>query len=95
MSAFVIVDIEVTDPAGYDEYKKLAPAAVALYGGKYLARGGTVETLEGTWQPGRLVVVEFPSAEHAKKWWSSDAYKTAKKLRHETARTNMILVHGV
>ena len=95
MAAYILVDIDITDPVRYEVYKELAAPTLALYGGKYLARGGTVETLEGTWQPGRVVIVEFPSAEHAKEWWSSDAYKTAKKLRHETARTNMLLVHGI
>ena len=60
MTAYVIVDIEVTDPEGYKEYVKLAPEAVNLYGGKYIARGGPNETLEGNWQAKRLVILEFP-----------------------------------
>ena len=68
MSAFVIVDIAITDPVGYEEYKKLAAPTVALYGGRYVARGGRAETLEGEWVPNRLVILEFDSLERAKEW---------------------------
>jgi uncharacterized protein (DUF1330 family) len=95
MSAFVIVDVEVTDPAGYDKYKKLAPAAVALYGGKYLARGGKNETLEGDWQPNRLVILEFPSVEQAKAWLNSPEYAPARTMRHKYAKSRMVVVEGV
>ena len=78
MSAYVIVDIAVSDPAVYEEYKKLAPAAVAACGGKYLARGGRTETLEGGWSPSRLVILEFESVEKAKAWLDSDVYAGAK-----------------
>ena len=95
MTAYVIVDIEVTDPEGYKEYVKLAPAAVKLYGGKYIARGGPNETLEGDWQAQRLVILEFPSTEQAKNWLNSSEYAPARKLRHQYARTNMVVVEGV
>jgi uncharacterized protein (DUF1330 family) len=94
MSAFVIVDIEVSDPVRYEEYKKLAAPTVTAHGGRYVVRGGRVETLEGTWQPGRIVVLEFPTAEDARKWWGSGAYEVAKALRHASAMTEMILVEG-
>jgi uncharacterized protein (DUF1330 family) len=95
MAALVIVEIEITDPVRYEEYKKLAAPTVAEHGGKYVARGGEVETLEGAWRPGRVVVLEFPSAERARQWWGSEAYGPAKELRHACARTEMILVEGV
>jgi len=95
MSAFVIVDIEVTEPAGYEEYKKLAPPAVALYGGKYVARGGKNETLEGEWRPDRLVILEFPSMEQAKAWVNSAEYAPARAMRHKYARSKMVVVEGV
>jgi uncharacterized protein (DUF1330 family) len=95
MSAYVIVDIEVTDPEGYDEYKKLAPAAVALYGGKYIARGGKNETLEGDWKANRLVILEFASVEQAKAWLNSPEYAPARQLRHQHARSKMVVVEGV
>ena len=95
MTAYVIVDIEVTDPEGYKEYVKLAPEAVKLYGGKYIARGGPNETLEGDWQAKRLVILEFPSVEQAKNWLNSEEYAPARKLRHQYARTNMVVVEGL
>ena len=94
MTAYVIVDIEVTDPAGYEEYKRLAPAAVAACGGQYLARGGTVAILEGSWIPKRLVILEFESAARARQWLDSPEYSAARLLRHKTARTNMVVIEG-
>ncbi len=95
MTAYVIVDIEVTDPEGYKEYVKLAPEAVKLYGGKYIARGGHNETLEGDWQAKRLVILEFPSVEQAKDWLNSPEYAPARKMRHQYALTNMVVVEGL
>jgi uncharacterized protein (DUF1330 family) len=95
MSAFVIVDIEVLDPVGYEDYRRLAPPAVQLYGGKYLARGGQTETLEGTWIPNRLVILEFENVEAAKAWLNSPEYAPARQLRHKYAQTNMLLVEGL
>ena len=95
MAAYVIVDIEVTDPVRYEEYKKLAAPAVTAYGGKYLARGGQTEILEGDWQPKRLVILEFESMARAKEWLTSPEYALARKLRHQTARSHMLLVEGV
>lgn len=94
MTAYVIVDITVTDPEGYAEYKSLAPAAVALYGGKYIARGGQTETLEGHWQPKRLVILEFPSIEQAKAWLNSPEYAPARALRHQYAKSKMVVIEG-
>lgn len=95
MTAYIIVDIEVTDPAGYADYKELAPAAVSLYGGKYIARGGKNETLEGDWHTNRLVILEFPSSEQAKAWLNSPEYAPARALRHKYARSKMIVVEGI
>lgn len=94
MAAYVIVDIEITGPEGYAEYKNLAPAAVALYGGKYIARGGQTETLEGDWQPKRLVILEFPSIDQAKAWLNSPEYAPARALRHRYAKSNMVVIEG-
>jgi uncharacterized protein (DUF1330 family) len=94
MTAYVIVDIEVTDPQGYTECKNLAPAAVALYGGKYIARGGQAETLEGDWQPNRLVILEFPSIEQAKAWLHSPEYAPARAMRHQYANSRMVVIEG-
>jgi uncharacterized protein (DUF1330 family) len=95
MTAFVIVDIEVTDPAGYEEYKRLAAPTVALYGGEYIARGGYTETLEGSWSPKRLVILQFENVERAKAWLNSDEYREARALRHKYAKSEMIVVEGV
>jgi len=95
MAAYVIVDIQVTDPVGYEEYRKLAPPIVAAYGGKYLARGGKTETLEGDWSPNRLVILEFESAERAKEWLNSPEYRVPRQLRRQTTQTNMVVIEGV
>lgn len=94
MAAYFIVDVEVTDPVGYEEYRQLVPATIAQYGGRFLVRGGAVEQLEGDWQPGRVVVLEFPSLEQAKRWYHSEEYRDPKALRFKTAKAKMILVEG-
>ena len=95
MSAYVIVEIDVQDPVGYEEYKKQASATVHAHGGKYIARGGKTEVLEGDWQPKRIVILEFASMDRAKKWLNCEEYREPRKMRHRTAKTNMILVEGV
>ena len=67
MAAYVVAEVEVTDPAVYEEYRKLVPSTIAKYGGKYLVRGGAVDVKEGGWQPKRLVVLEFASMDQARK----------------------------
>lgn len=94
MSAYVIVDIDVKDLEEYKEYVKLAPAAVTLYGGKYLARAGRTEVLEGEWIPKRLVILEFESIEQAKAWLNSPEYRPAREMRHRYAITNMVAIEG-
>ena len=95
MSAYVINDMDVTDPALLEEYKKLSPATVSRYGGRFLARGGQVETLEGTWSPKRLVIIEFPSVAEARAWVESPDYAPARQLRQQASRSNIIVVEGV
>ena len=95
MAAYLIADIEVRDPAGYEEYKRLASEAIRAFGGRYVVRGGAVEVLEGDWTPRRLAVLEFPSAERARECWSSQAYQKAREIRHRTASSRMILVEGL
>jgi len=95
MSAYVIVEIDILDPAGYEEYKKLAGATVEKYGGKYIVRGGASEVLEGDWEPKRIVVLEFESMQRAKEWLNCEEYRELRKMRHRTAKTNMIVVEGV
>lgn len=92
MPAFVVVDIEVLNPVEYEDYKKQAEAAVKLFGGRYLVRGGEHRTLEGDWRPKRLVILEFPDRETALRWHDSAEYAPALALRRKTARTDMVLV---
>lgn len=94
MSAYIIVEIEIHDPNEYEEYKKLTPSSIAAFGGRFIVRGGRSETLEGEWHPQRIVVLEFPSVERAKEWWSSEEYAPAKKIRQGGANTKMIVVEG-
>lgn len=94
MSAYIIIEIEIKDPELFEEYKKLATETIALYGGKYLVRGGRTEVLEGDRHPNRIVILEFPSMDQAKKWWNSEEYSPALKLRNLSAKSEMILVEG-
>lgn len=95
MPAYVIVDVSVHDPQEYEEYKKLTPASIAAFGGRFVVRGGRTISLEGDWKPERIVVLEFPSVELANAWWDSDAYSTAKKIRQKAADSRMIIVDGL
>ena len=95
MSVYVVIDIVVKNTEGYEEYKRLAPPTITAYGGKYIARGGATENLEGNWQPNRIVIIEFERIEKAKQWLDSEEYKTAKETRHKYATSNTIVVEGV
>ena len=95
MSAYVIVDIEITDPSGYEDYKKLASDTIKLYGGKCLARGGPNEVLEGDWKFNRLVILEFIKTAEDKTWLNSPEYAPARHLGHKYARSKMIVVEGI
>jgi uncharacterized protein (DUF1330 family) len=94
MPAYIIVEIEIHDPATYEDYKKLTPASLTPFGGKFIVRGGHTEALEGNWQPQRIVVLEFPTVEKAKEWWASPGYAPAKDLRQRSSNTKMIVVNG-
>lgn len=94
MGALVIVDVRVTDPERFDKYKQLVPATLERYGGRFLARGGRVEMLEGDWSPQRIVVLEFPTLERAKAWWASEEYRLPKEMRMASAETRMIAVES-
>lgn len=95
MAAYIIVDVVVKDTQRYEDYKKLTPASLIPFGGKFIVRGGKAETLEGDWKPGRIVVVEFPTVEKAKAWWKSDTYAPARAIRQAASITRMLLVDGV
>ena len=95
MSAYVVVEVNVTDPQLYAEYAKGVSATIAAYGGKYLVRGGAVETKEGGWTPKRVVVLEFASMDQARKWYHSPEYKPLLEMRLKAANAKLILVEGV
>ena len=94
MSAYIIAQVEVSDPATYDQYRREVPATLAPFGGRFVVRGGSVEALEGDWQPKRLVVLEFPDRAAASDWWHSELYAGPKALRQRSARTQLLLVEG-
>lgn len=95
MPAYVIGEVEIADPEAYKEYAKLVPATIALYGGKYLVRGGAVEPKEGGWNPKRVVVLEFPTMDQARKWYHSPDYAPVLAIRLKCANARLLLVDGV
>jgi len=94
MSAYVIGEIEVSDPAAYEEYRRQVLPVVQKYGGRFIVRGGTVEALEGGWAPKRLVALEFPSMEQARRFYRSPEYAPLIALRQKASRGKLILVEG-
>ncbi len=94
MTAYVIVDIEVTDPAGFQEYQKVAGPIVAKYGGRLLAAGPPAATLEGGWHPKGVTIIEFPSIEQAKQWHTAPEYQAPKQLRQRAAKSHIVLLEG-
>ncbi|MEX0958640.1 MAG: DUF1330 domain-containing protein [Burkholderiales bacterium] len=95
MSAYLIAEVEVRDPQGYDEYRKLVGPTLQKHGGKFLVRGGKVETLEGDWNPKRVVVLEFENVEKARQWYDSPEYRVARDIRQKASDGKFVLVEGV
>jgi uncharacterized protein (DUF1330 family) len=95
MAAYVLLNIDVTNPEQYAEYVKVAGATVERYGGRYLVRGGKAGKLEGSLEPKRLVVLEFPSLERANAWWESPEYREPKAIRQRASITDGVIVEGV
>ena len=94
MPAYIIANVSVKDPATFEEYRKRVPATIAKHGGRYIVRGGKTERLEGEWMPSRLVVLEFPSLDQARRWYDSEDYRGPKALRMTCAMTDLLLVEG-
>lgn len=94
MTAYVIADIDVHDPETYRQYTALVPGSVEPFGGRFVVRAGEHTTLEGDWRPHRLVVIEFPSADHARRWHQSDAYVAATAIRLRASTSSLVLVEG-
>lgn len=95
MAGYVIAEVDITDPQGFEQYRNMVPATIEAYGGRFVVRGGKTETLEGQWEPKRLVIIQFDSVERAKQWWASEEYRDAKALRQRTAITNLVIAEGV
>ncbi|MGH2587952.1 MAG: DUF1330 domain-containing protein [Dehalococcoidia bacterium] len=95
MAAYVIAEVEVTDPAGFAEYQQMAGPIVAKYGGRLVAAGPPVASLEGDWQPKGVTVVEFPSVEHVRQWHDAPEYQEPKRLRQASARCSLVLIDGL
>ena len=95
MTAYLVADIEVTDPDAYAEYRRTVGESIAAFGGRFLARGGTTETLEGNWLPKRLVIVEFPTMERLQSWYASPEYAPALALRQRASVSSLVMTEGV
>ena len=95
MPAYVIVDAVVTDPVQYEAYKRLSGPSIEAYGGRFVARGGAVATLEGDWNPSRIVIASFPDIATARAWYDGPEYTAARKERDNAARFRMIVVEGI
>jgi uncharacterized protein (DUF1330 family) len=95
MAAYVIADIEVLEPIEYEDYKKLAGPSVAVFGGRYVVRGGKVDIAEGDWTPKRFVILEFPTMAQARAWYDSAEYGQVKAIRHRTAKSRVIFAEGL
>lgn len=94
MSAYVLGEIEVTDPAAYEQYRRQVLATIEKFSGRFLVRGGHVEPLEGNWSPKRMVILEFPGMEQALKWYRSPEYAPLIRLRQSASRGKLVLVEG-
>jgi uncharacterized protein (DUF1330 family) len=94
MAAYIIAEVEVTDPETYQSYRAQTPGVVARYGGRFIVRGGAAETLEGKGQPGRVVVLEFEDLASARRFYASPEYQAIIGIRHQAATSRLILVEG-
>ena len=95
MPAYILAEIEITNPEGYKEYTKAVPATIEKYGGRFIHRGGATSVLEGEWPDRRRVLIEFPTAAAARQWWDSSEYKQPKEMRRANSRGRLLLLEGV
>jgi uncharacterized protein (DUF1330 family) len=94
MKGYIIAEVDVHDPEQYEGYKAAVPGSLEPYGGRFVVRGGETETLEGDWDPKRIVVLEFDSPGQARAWYESEEYREPKALRQRTSTASLILVEG-
>jgi uncharacterized protein (DUF1330 family) len=95
MAAYLIADVNITDPVAYEEYKRKVAATTEAFGGRYLTRAGATEVLEGNWVPQRFVILEFPDAESIKAWYNSPQYKPLLEVRQRSAISSMVIADGI
>jgi len=95
MTAYLVVELAITDPVAFARYRELVPPTVAAYDGRYLVRGGAMVPLEGDWHPERVTIIAFPSVERARAWWDSTEYADPKAIRQAATTTRMVIVEGV
>jgi len=95
MPAYVLANVTVKEPVRYEEYRRLVTPTLVRYGGRFIVRGGAVDVLEGDWRPGRLVIIEFPSADQARAWYNSPEYSEARLIRQATSEGTLLIVEGV
>lgn len=94
MAAYALVNVEITDSVGFAEYRKLVPATIAAFGGRYLTRGGATEVLEGEWMPNRLVILEFPDVATIKAWYHSSEYRQLLEVRKRASKADFVIIDG-
>jgi uncharacterized protein (DUF1330 family) len=95
MPAYLIANVEVLDATGYEEYRQKVPTTIAAYGGRYLARGGAIDVLEGAWVPKRCVILEFPSMAQLKTWYGSPEYMPLRAVRERTTKSSLVATEGL
>ena len=95
MAAYVIAELDITNETAYDEYRRRVTPTVVQYGGKYIVRGGRVESLENGWPPIRVAILEFPDVEHARRWYHSPEYAPLIELRQRACSSRLTLLEGV
>lgn len=95
MPAYLISDVSVKDADAFQAYRTRAAASIEQHGGRYLVRGGPVETLEGSWAPATIIIVEFPDIVRARAWYGSPEYASALAFRDDALSRNLILLDGI
>jgi len=95
VAAYVLADVDVTDPETYKEYTAHTPESIATHGGRFIVRGGAFEVLEGDWRPGRVVVIEFPDMDAALGWYRSADYQELARIRHASSTARILAIEGV
>lgn len=95
MPAYVVVDVQRTDLERALRYSAASGPSVERHGGRFLARGGATRVLEGDWDPERLVIIGFDSAEAAQAWYNSQDYREARTIREGAGTWRMVVVDGV